>query len=312
MGQPDTSKWDATNRGAGAYSTPGVDTRVAEKPFVPLTGTPVVSFRLTDVDPPAAVYVRPPDALFLKAATLLAAGDTVLFSVRVLRSDGTIVGNDYQLFPTSGGFASSLKVDLPEGYLLSITAQATNAVTRGQTFVRIYLLRSKAAGAQNAAILFGDYITITGQGAFPIGRIADSVEGPGNIRSITGTTPAAGAEINEVVPANTRWRLLAFRYTLTTAVAAANRETSLVIDDGVNPYVNDSAAFTQIASLVFIYSYELGLQRQAALQSNLITLGSPAVILPPGHRIRTLTANIQAADQYSAPQYVVEELLQIQ
>lgn len=307
MAQPDTKSWDGLNRGGGSGSTPGVDPKFTPKDYVPNTATPVTRFRFLDVDPPSFLYVRPPDVLFLKANTNNLAGDTVLFTVRVLRADGTITTEKEQLVVVAGWAANNLFIPLPEGYLLSIAAESSVVLQRGVTFAQAYVSRAGSSGNDIPQQLFSDYVTRSVLATWPNGRTLHSLEGPGNIRSITGTVPAAGAEINEVVPVRTQWRLIAFRYTLTTAVAAANRESNLVIDDGVNPYVSDTPSFAQVASLAFIYSWMLGVQKQAATQSNLITLPSPTVTLPPGHRIRTSTTNIQAADQYTAPQYLVEE-----
>jgi len=295
------------NRGGGAYSSPGVDPKNVVEPYVSMTATPIVRFKLKDVDPPSIVYVRPPDAMNLHVRTLLAGGDNVTFTIRMLRSDGEVDINQYIV--TTGGVAGivNFPVDLPEGYILSISTGSALAVVRGQTFASATLRHTHSLGQPDDLVLFADYISTNQLMSWPGGQISSPTDRNGNIRSITGSVPAAGAEISEVVPSATRWRLIAFRYSLTTAVAAANRESNLTLDDGALVYVSDTAGFTQVASLTFVYSFQLGVQRQAALQSNLITLASPAVFLPAGHRIRTSTTNIQAADQYTAPQYLVEE-----
>ena len=298
---------DERNRGAGAYSTPGVDTRPPEKDFQPLTATPVVRFKLQDVDPPAAVYVRPPDVLQVRGGTNLAGGDTLSFNIRILKADGTIQQEQEQLVVTAGWGITSKFVDLPEGYILSVTIQSASALSRGQSVADAYLQRGRVGAGLIVQELCSDYISTTHMATYPGGRVADPLEGPGNIRSITGTLPAAGAEISEVVPAKTQWRLIAFRYTLTTAVAVANRETTLTEDDGANVFAQMPSTFTQAASLVHSYTYGLGLQTQAGAQALIHTIPLVAAILPPGFRIRTLTTNIQAADQYTAPQYLVEE-----
>jgi hypothetical protein len=308
---PDKQSRDALNRGAGAYSTPGVDTHPPDKPFAPLTATPIVRFKLQDVDPPSPVYVRPFDALNLHVITLIAGGATVTFIVRILRADGQVILNTFVVTASTPGVGVNVPQNLPEGYLLSVIASGPNNTVRGQTFAAAtlrYLSALTGAVVDNLP-LFADYVTASTPVGWPAGEVSQPTDRNGHLRSITGTAPAAGAEINEVVPSTTRWRLLAFRYTLTTAVAAANRESNLQIDDGVNPYATETASFTQIASLAFIYSWSIGFTRQAALQSNLISSALPGFIVEAGHRIRTSTSNIQAADQYSAPQYLVEEWL---
>jgi hypothetical protein len=313
MADPDQQSRNALNRGAGAYSTPGVDTppaKAGQQPYTPLTATPVTQFRLQQVDPPSNLYVRPPEAILLRGNTNLAGGDTVNIVIRILRADGTITTELESLVVVPGFVPTNLRVSLPEGYLLNIAATATVANFRGATYCAAFLIRIPIAGPVVEQGLFGDYVTSGQAATWPNGRIVNGAEGPGNLRSITGTVPAAGAEISEIVPGNMRWRLMAFRYSLTTAVAVANRESNLTFDDGANVYASETSGFTEAASLTDTFSWMLGVQRLQALQSTLLTLPLPSLIMPGLHRIRTNTANIQAADQYTAPQYLVEEWAQ--
>lgn len=310
---PDKQSRDALNRGAGAYSTPGVDTREPDQPFVPGTATPVARFKFVDVDPPSFLYVRPPDALNLRVNSLIAGGDVATFIVRILRADGTIAINQYRVVSTVPGVGVNSPQSLPEGYLLSVEASGSGATLRGQTFVQATLRHviTSPGATPDDQVLFADYVTNTTLVGWPGNTPSQPTDRNGHLRSITGTLPAAGAEIVETVPTATRWRLLAFRYSLTTAVAAANRESNLNIDDGVNIYITDTPSQTQVASTTFAYSYQIGVQKLAALQANVSTIPLPNIIVEAGHRIRTITANIQGADAYTAPQYLVEEWLTI-
>lgn len=313
MADADKYQLDHLNRGAGAYSTPGVDSSKQEPEFVPRTGTPVTSFNLKLVDPPSNLYVRPPDVLNLRVNSLLAGGDHVVFNIRILRADGTIVNTQFFIQSTVPGVGVNVPVQLPEGYILSVLAGQCGASLRGTTFASATLQYNIQAGALATAeeVLISSYITSSVYATWPNGTIFHPLDNNGHLRSITGTVPAAGAEINEVVPVSTRWRILAFRYSLTTAVAVANRESNLQIDDGVNIYITNTSGFTEAATLTDTFSWMLGVSRLQALQSNVLTLPLPEIIVEAGHRIRTQTTNIQAADQYTAPQYLVEEWLTI-
>jgi hypothetical protein len=81
-------------------------------------------------------------------------------------------------------------------------------------------------------VLLQGYVTDTSRLSFPGSPIRSSIEGPGVLRSITGTNPAANAEISETVPTNARWRVHAIRFTLVTDANVANREVALTLDDG--------------------------------------------------------------------------------
>jgi hypothetical protein len=133
----------------------------------------------------------------------------------------------------------------------------------------------------------------------------------GRIRSITGTDPAAGAEVSETVPVGAKWRLISFSVTLVTAVAAANRSPALIIDDGTNILYYSTLHAVQTASLTRIYQYAQGSYWVSAADANGVYQdGLPGLYLMPGWRIRTLTTNIQAADNWGAPQYSIEEYVE--
>jgi len=141
--------------------------------------------------------------------------------------------------------------------------------------------------------------------------LKSSVEGPGCIRAITGTDPAAGSEICETVPTNARWRLLGIRFSLTTSSAVADRLVQLVIDDGTTPILwGDFFPDVQTAGNIWTYQASLGgvehgnrsgIQRLALVND---------LILPQGWRIRTSTANLQIDDDFAAPELIVEEWIE--
>lgn len=302
MAQPDTSKWDGLNRGAGAFSTPGVDPAFVPKDFVPRTAAPQVTFRTKDTEPPSTLYVSQEDSLQIRAFSYL-AGQSLLVLLRTLRPDGTVFQTTQQFQLAAVQTLQTFTLNLEEGYLLGllIAYQATG-VAPHTNWLAVNLVRNASV-----QVLVSGSVTPGAFLGWPGGPMNMPRDGAGFIRSITGTVPAAGAEISETVPANLRWRLLAFRYSLTSAVAVANRETNLTMDDGVNIFVSDTSSTTQAASLTNIYSWMQNAQRQAAAQSALFTLPLPDVYLEGGFRIRTSTTNIQAADQYTAPQYLVQE-----
>lgn len=135
----------------------------------------------------------------------------------------------------------------------------------------------------------------------------EAVRRGGRIRVILGTNPAAGAEVLETVPAGVQWRLIAMSIELATAAAVANRYVRIGIDDGVNAYYFGGTGIAQVAST--IYTYVLGPHGAlSGIVSDWQYLPVQAgMILLAGHRIRTTTVNLQAADDYAAPSYMVEE-----
>lgn len=303
------------NRGAGAYSTPGVDAPASNKPSPIITSSPVASFAFQNLNPPSNQYITRDDRLQMQAMTLIAAGDTLTFNVRLLRVDGVIVTNNYNLICTSAGVRFLQVQTLTEGFLLSILCVSQTATARGQTFVRASIIRVGATIQQGALGLFADYVTLNSPATWPGGRIIYPTEGPGNIRQVSGTTPGAGAEVNEVVPASTRWRLISIFVQLVTAVAVANRNVRLVLVFAGNTYFRSVSTFNQPASTTESYVGVPGLtyQTDAIATPN----GTTDITLPPdirvvtGHSIATNSVLLQAADQYSQPQYTVEEWIDL-
>ena len=142
----------------------------------------------------------------------------------------------------------------------------------------------------------------------------------GVIRTVTGTDPAAGVEASDAVPTGALWDLIVWSVVLVTAVAVANRTVNIVIDDGTTANRRGiwNTLATQAASLTRTWIHERG--------SDLIGAGGQTVVdtatcivngelpvdmgrLSPAYRIRSLTLNLQAADDLAAPIFQVEENL---
>lgn len=230
---------------------------------------------------------------------------------RFLRTDGSPVAGRDRHVPNSDRTIASSDFHLPDGWLLGVEVHATaGAPRRGQVWVVVDLMRGASASAVLVQTLTQGYITDTSRLAWPGSPIRDSAEGPGVLRSITGTNPAAGVELSEAVPTNARWRLHAIQFTLVTAVAAANREVALTFDDGAAVFARVPSGFTHIASTTVVYSAFHHAPRNTAAQDTTKNFPIPRIDLQGGFRINTVTTAIQAADDYGAPQYLVEEWIE--
>ena len=133
-----------------------------------------------------------------------------------------------------------------------------------------------------------------------------AANGKGRIQSITGTDPAAAAEISETVPANTLWKLRALRIVLVTDANAANRGILVDLNDGANSYHRTRQPDVQTASLTRQYNYSLATYFLSVVNFTEFHNVLPDVILAAGHVFQTVTGSIQAGDDYGAPQYEVE------
>jgi hypothetical protein len=132
------------------------------------------------------------------------------------------------------------------------------------------------------------------------------VRAGGILKTVAGANPAAGAEISDAVPANKVWRLTAVLLTLVTDANVAARRVHLVIDDGATVFYRRGSNATQAASLTqnYLFCSEAG---EAPVRDLYAADPLPVIDLPAGARIKTVTVNKQAGDDYAPPIYYVEE-----
>lgn len=137
--------------------------------------------------------------------------------------------------------------------------------------------------------------------------IIDGVkDGPGSVQTITGTDPAAGAEISESVPANTEWLLTAFRFALVTDATSGTRQVHLHLDDGTTTFIELPATGTQIVSLTRDYNAH-GLGGMIVPTGDQIDISLPSgIMLAAGYRLSTSTTDMESGDDFGAPQIQVE------
>lgn len=186
--------------------------------------------------------------------------------------------------------------------LLTVRAASTG-VQRGTCFVRISL---RVEGVIMAT-LFSDYVTDTGAPAYPNGAVKSSIEGPGLIRSITGTNPAASVEISETVPTGALWKLHAVHAVLVNDANVASRAPVLVITDGTNILHRIYIGLTPTAGQTARMTWSTYGANITAALSAISALLPNDLLLPAACAITTVTGSFQVGDNYDAPQLLIEE-----
>jgi len=265
--------------------------------------------RLTPALSPRGTYVSGDDYLLLTSFNSL-AGVAIAIGGRFLTIGGEIRPFQDRHVPNSDRTSATLAIKLGEGWLQGITLIATGATpAEGQTFVRVDLARGDGAARVVLETLIQGSVTAAQRLAWPGSAFGTTASAPGAYRSITGTNPAAGAEISETVPTGASWRFVSLRAQLVTSATAANRTPVLTFDDGTNVYAAAAGNFNQTAGSGLIYHF--GAVGQSHAQSTPGTMVSaPAnIVVPSGGRIRTATGSLQVDDDWGAPQLFVEERL---
>lgn len=262
------------------------------------------------VQPPSRVYLELDDQLYIRSRNSLAAV-VLRIAGRLLDPRGNIVPFNFEHTPATDRSASLEAFKLAEGFLLSVVVfPSAGAPTRGQTFVEIGMLRGIGAATDIVDVLAKDYVAEAEPLAFPGSPIRSSLEGPGAVRSITGTDPAAGAEVSEAVPTDARWKLRAARAALVTDGTAANRVPHLELSDGTTVFSSSAGHAAHTATLTRTYHFALeGQFDSAAIDGQFHNL-LPDVLLGAAFVVATNTTAIEAGDNWGAPQLLVEEWIE--
>ncbi len=269
-----------------------------------------ITFNTREVPAPAALYITRDDILVLRVRNSV-AGINVTCRGRYLGRDGQVHRFSEFVVPTSDRASNNLQIELDYGFLLSVTVAVgeTEVVRRGQTFVQVFLQHGSVEAVYQQ-LLVSDYVTQQAPVGWPGGILRSSIEGPGMLRSITLTDPAAGVEISQVVIADARWRFISLHASLVTAAVAGARVPVLVFDDGANTYFQMEAGVNQGGGSTVFWTWSIHGHKETSAVFSRPAIGVAPMVLLQGHRIRTTTQALDPGDNWGAPQLYVEEWIE--
>ncbi len=278
------------------------DPRVADIHTVP----PEVDFLTTRIPPPTAFYLAREDQLRISLWNSV-TNVTVFMGARFLLPSGRLIPWVEQFTPAATRAEVVTVLPPAEGYLLGLYFGTSAALQPGQCYVSCVVTRPKLAAGSHVHPLAAGYITTSARPGWPTATLRDARDGQGAIRTIIGTTPAAGSEISETVPTGNRWRLISLKGTLAAGVGTTHR-AQLTCDDGTTAFTLLAQVAVQGQGTVGTYTWAAGMPYSVAMDAadNLQGL-PPQMLLLSGWRIRTVTLNMAATSQWSAIGYVVEE-----
>ena len=277
-----------------------------------LTTYPLTTFSYRNLRPETALYFAREDDLRVEITSSVASL-VVACRGRFLRTDGILIPVDIQIRPTSDRVATVFQQHFGEGFMLNI---AVSILTGNPQYGAVYASVRIARGSEGNSFflnqLIADYVTQTYSPGWPTSNIFPTVGQTGNIRVITGTDPAAGSEISESVPTSARWRLLGMRIVLVADGTAVARDVRLNFSLDSIVFFTIGCNSTQALGTTRTYSigHQLGFE-QANFTIDRIAFGIPSIFLPGGGIVATATDNLQAGDNYGAPEFLVEEWLAI-
>jgi len=271
-----------------------------------------VTFATKEIHPATPIYVTGEDYLNFRVWNS-APNVVVSLGIRFLNTEGELLSWYEEMTPTTDRATNSLFIPLTEGWLIGLNPGHTvGPIRRGQCFCMVDLRRGTVGGVDILTLASGYIYTLSREANFPAGITRGSTEGIGCLRTVVGTDPAAGHEICETVPTNTRWRLVAMQLRLVTDATIADRRIRVVLDDGSTEFTVISAGATQSANWARRYNFAPGFPLDTAFIHDQLHCPLPHdLYLYEGYRIRTVTAGRQPGDDYSAPVMLVEEWLEI-
>jgi hypothetical protein len=168
-------------------------------------------------------------------------GEQLIVNFRfILRSTLSVVVADSLILNLSAGDRSVQSVTYsfkgnplfdavgdPDIYLTDVSIQATKATTRGQSFVRVNLVRqssgANAGSAPTKCALLSDYVTQQVSACLRNARHFTSIEGRGWMNVLANAQDVVGADLAFVVPVNTRWRFVSCNGVFSSSNQAATR-----------------------------------------------------------------------------------------
>jgi hypothetical protein len=286
----------------------------------------LIGYKFKELDPGANIYIQRDDKLVIQHMSFV-AGEVFNINVRLLQPGhpagrtqpgtdtidnplgdspyGVIVPINRMVPVTIADTVQTITLDLAEGYLMSVGVSATTATMRGQSFIRIFLIRGSSSVSNFSYVLCSDYVTNATPTGWPFGNVTSPLDGAGLFMEFAPANPGAGLDFGFVLTPLRRAELRSCSATLTTSAAVANRIVSgILFDVGVGRTLgafpaNIAIPATTVARVTFA-PCSIG----AALGATIVNVNMPtptkitqANAGPVQFSVQT--TNLQAGDQWS-------------
>jgi len=251
------------------------------------------------------------DALQIDSLSSL-AGLVLTITGTMLGEGGLLIPFAFTHVPNSNRTVATTRVSIDSGWLQQVrVVVSTGAPLIGQCWVAVRRSRGLTAIALTTATIQTQYVTATTDLYWPGAQAQLPLDGEGAALRQAVTTPGAGADWTITVPTGARWELIAASGLFTAAVAAANRQPELIIDDGANIVFAAPTQTNITTGQVSRVSWGAGAGGPLAGVNLDQSLPIPNdLYLPAGFRIRSNTPNINAGDTWTAINVFTREWLE--
>lgn len=208
--------------------------------------------------------------------------------------------------PTNDGILNTDTFSIPDIPIFLAVVNTSGDYNQGDCFCTVTLLLN---GTPLYVICSG-FIYQQRPLSFPTQQAGDTMPARARIKQVSSANPAAGQEISIAVPANRMWRLIGMRFQLVCAAAAASRRVHIVVDldDGGTEF-NAFSDVDQIISETKNYTAaQFGDLPDRTDDDDILIPIAHELYIPDGGTIYTKTTNLNAGDNFSAADLLVEEI----
>lgn len=244
------------------------------------------------------------DVLILSTTTSDSTG-VLDFRGRHLRVDGEIVPFERSITFSGTGVQTDVVATLSAGWLIGFSVtRVSGTFTQGEVAGAVFVGRNAGALQQKVMCLASGEIGMVrglGLGAFGTPWVPGTTvtPAPEAATKVTVAAPAAGADWTLTVPASTVYKLYTLCATLQADATVANRIVVLSVDDGTNKTWGAFTGTNVTASQTIVIGWgNVGASNTGSVTGWGIVAPFP-LYLSAGWRVRVVTGNLQAADQWS-------------
>lgn len=167
-------------------------------------------------------------------ADIITSGNAIRYQIRgqVLLENGRQVEFTQEIISGAPYTTGVFFFGLPRGILLNAAVvNPSSGEARGQTYIQLSLQRNQDTTERPFRILGNGYTTSRGAISWPPGTFESQGTGRGHFIGAALSDPAVGASLEVSTQGNTRWRLHAVSFTLSTDGNAGARIPHLEVFD---------------------------------------------------------------------------------